>query len=303
MPQPDAKFNVPERHPAWPLFNKLMSNEGVEPARIKKAWKYITDGLMQEEALIKSGKDSKSKDRDSSNMWFNEHYMLLAAYLTKELDVRENTTLALWTGGYHISKHAQGQGHTTLENTIAGGVLQTLNEQGDDKRTSALTSEWAFQAPLWNAISRVFVQNVTNIVHVYMGTWDDNSVLMRAEIPTLEAIQSAFENYNAAHPGSSKNLTIVYHPIHCDNSGAFCEIGPKGTLLRPRQQANPPFTSRPAAVGALVKFLQGLMGKGQENRAAREVTRRLQGIPDVEAAFSRRLELPPGVRREVAVRS
>lgn len=112
----------------------------------------------------------------------NEYYMEFADELAEYLVVESGKQLALWSGGRDLSDIAYNQYQKCpLEQTVLGHFL--------DKQP--IVNEWKCEAPLWNIISRTFVKKYAEKAenkhaHVFMRTIENQSVLLRQEIPMLE---------------------------------------------------------------------------------------------------------------------
>lgn len=148
--------------------------------------------------------------------------------------------LALWSGGFDMSMIAQNLGHCTLEKTTLGALLDATE----------ITSLWNLEAKLWNAISRTFVNSYTGTVaHIYFRTVDEASVLLRQEVPAL----------NAKFPG----IHIFWHPIYYNRLTAkdvyikYSEVGRNGEAVN-IEFTNRGFDDKDFAVKALQEKLHAL---------------------------------------------
>lgn len=105
----------------------------------------------------------------------NPYYPQIAERFKSALVVRQGERLALWSGGYDVSMYAQDRGFNTLEVTRAGKVYDQLK----------LFKNFSPLGELWNQISREFVVHAQAEVHVFLRSFDQSSVLMREELPTI----------------------------------------------------------------------------------------------------------------------
>jgi hypothetical protein len=105
----------------------------------------------------------------------NPYYPRIAERFKSALVVRQGERLALWSGGYDVSMYAQDRGFNTLEVTRAGKVYDQLK----------LFKNFSPLGELWNQISREFVVHAQAEVHVFLRSFDQSSVLMREELPTV----------------------------------------------------------------------------------------------------------------------
>jgi hypothetical protein len=215
-------------HPEWPKFSRLMRESGVGPLKINQAWGLLMTGLATQENL-----NAQGRKRDT-----NPHYEQLASLLEPELAIKPGTSLALWAGGFGVSIYAQqkersyarGKRHTTLESTTFGKVLNALE----------LHVDWGLQGPLWNAISRAFVKNPSCDVHIYLRTYDPNSVLIREEVPGLRRLEAMMKG----------KLRMHWHALYTDEKDRTWEIT-RDLQLVPEAD----FPNRDLCAAALVKFL------------------------------------------------
>ncbi|MFE7659342.1 hypothetical protein [Streptomyces celluloflavus] len=190
-------------HPEWPVFQNLMKAGGFPSDVIDSAWQLLLGGvgeqdrLNQESADPSLGPDERRAHR-ASNSWYRELVNLVGDHL------RISTpTMALWSGGFDVSVYAHAKGHTSLEFTRLGKVVDQLE----------LHADWKLQAPLWNVLSRAFVERATGPVHVFLRAYNPDSVLIAQEIPQLRIIQ----RLNPA-------VTLRWHPLYTTPDGAIKEI-------------------------------------------------------------------------------
>ncbi len=196
----DSKRTDYHNHPSYDTFMKALQGECSEE-QAKKLWKLLLEGLREQYNNKKSSK-------------LNE----FAAEAGKcGLLSTGKEHIALWTGGFDMSRIAQELGYCTLEKTTIGSILNT----------TPLTSLWECEAKLWNELSRVFVQTYDgNEAHIYFRIMDTNSVLERQEVPMIKLKQ---------------NTIIHWHPIYCTNPltsivlHKYSEVGIDGNAINIEQ--------------------------------------------------------------------
>lgn len=149
----------------------------------------------------------------------------------------EGEELALWCGGFDMSKIARELGHCTLEKTIIGEALDTI----------PITSLWGCECKMWNELSKKFVESYQgNRVHIYFRIMDETSVLERQEVPQL--IRQGCE-------------VIKWHPIYYNGSIAqgltsrYSEVGINGQAINITEK-NVGFSSQKEAGIALQEKLK-----------------------------------------------
>jgi hypothetical protein len=127
--------------------------------------------------------------------------------------------MALWSGGYDVSEYARKRkGYTTLESTLLGGVFDTLE----------LYSDWKCIGPLWNAISRKFVEGGHGIIHVFIRVHAPDSVLYLKEIPAIERNIGD----EAGLPDELKVTGVLWHALFADGAWhGLKEIDNQGRLV------------------------------------------------------------------------
>ncbi|MDC0709465.1 hypothetical protein POL68_13420 [Stigmatella sp. ncwal1] len=186
-----------QSHPEYPAFKQSFQSLGMSEPQIQKTWDQTLKGVMHQQRL-----------RDSGQHGPNPHFEQVAQNVAPHLKIEQgHGPLALWSGGYDVSKHAQMNGHTTLESTPAGRVFSGLELY---KNPKAVT-------PLWNHLSEKFVQqNPTGEAHVFMRTHDPRSTLYQQEVPNLKA--------------QDPNRQVTWHPVHTDSTGKLQGIQPDLTL-------------------------------------------------------------------------
>lgn len=216
-------------HPEWPKFAQLMHASGVDVLKANWAWRLLMDGLAAQRSL-----NAQNRKRDT-----NPHYEELARLIEPELAVKPGTSLALWAGGIAVSEYAQqkqakyarGKRHTTLESTTFGKVIMALE----------LHENWGLQGPLWNVISRAFVKNPGCDVHIYMRTFDPESVLIREEVPGLRKLQAL----------TAGKLRLHWHALYTDETDHTWEITKDLRLVEEAE-----FPNRDLCAAVLVNFLR-----------------------------------------------
>lgn len=163
-------------HPSYERYKAQLVEAGKAPAVIQTSWELLIEGFR---ALFKSPEHQKSEAEDRSFFLDFSEYVGEQGFLDTN-----GKPLALWSGGFDMSRIAQRMGYCTLEATVIGKVLDS----------TALTSLWNLESKLWNEISREFVERYikkyedkkqTPIVHVYFQTVDMKSVLERQELKQL----------------------------------------------------------------------------------------------------------------------
>ncbi|MFD8612172.1 hypothetical protein [Streptomyces sp. NPDC059631] len=190
-------------HPEWPVFRGLMTAGGFPPDVVESAWQLLLGGVAEQERLNTGSADpsldpAERRAYRASNTWYRELVDLVGDHL------RITTpTMALWSGGFDVSVYAQSKGHTSLEFTRLGKVVDQLE----------LHADWKLQAPLWNVLSRAFVERATGPVHVFLRAYSPDSVLIAQEIPQLRVIQKV----NPA-------VTVLWHPLYTTADGRIREI-------------------------------------------------------------------------------
>lgn len=222
----DSVRNVME-HPSCPGFIQALKNAQISNEDAEKLWRILIAAYRKQYEALKNPQSAVA-----AVPAFQE-FARIAGEGTL-LDTG-NEELALWTGGYEMSLLAQKLGYCTLEKTIIGKILDTTK----------ITSLWNVESKLWNEISREFVDRYTKkVVHIYFRTLDELSVLLRQEVPQLEA----------------KKTVIHWHPIY--NNGltggvlnACSEVGLDGRAIN-IEARNQGFTDVKKAGDALQEMLR-----------------------------------------------
>jgi hypothetical protein len=216
-------------HPEWAVFQKMMKAGGFPADVIESAWQLLLGGIAEQAVLNQKSSDPSIDSAErrkirASNTWFRELVNLVGEHL------RITTpTLALWSGGFDVSVYAHGKGHTSLEFTRLGKVVDQLE----------LHADWKLQAPLWNVLSTAFVERATGPVHVFLRAYNPDSVLIAQEIPQLRMIQ----RLNPA-------VTLMWHPLYTTPDGKIKEISERLELTD-----NAEYKSRDKCVAVMYHYL------------------------------------------------
>ncbi|MFE7596106.1 hypothetical protein [Streptomyces sp. NPDC057494] len=192
----------PTLHGEWGDFCDTMAQAGFPEGVTNDAWQLILGGIaeqgqLNDEAMAKYT-GQKQRDHRASNTWYQELVQLIGDYLKIE-----TPTLALWSGGREVSDYALAKGHTPLEATPFGGVVDKLT----------LTSDWMLKTPMWNVLSRAFVNRARGPVHIFLRTYDPNSVLIAQEVPQLRVVM-------ALNPA----VKLIWHPVYAAADGKLMEV-------------------------------------------------------------------------------
>jgi hypothetical protein len=176
---------TPSNHPEWTIFNQEMKKYVAKESTIENLWSLLIHGIDLQVQMNKAG---KKKDE-------NHYYSTFTQLLAEGglLQRMPNEELALWSGGFELSIYAQSHHYTTLEKTRAGKILDIL----------LLYPTWEPLGPLWNTLSKIFVENAQNTTtHVFFRVHDPKSVLERQELKQIRQLAC-----------SPELRTIVFHPI------------------------------------------------------------------------------------------
>ncbi|MDT0567207.1 DUF4157 domain-containing protein [Streptomyces sp. DSM 3412] len=221
-----------QEHPEWAVFQKMMQQGGFPADVTESAWQLLLGGVLEQEELNRQSSDDSIDPAErrkvrASNTWYRELVNLVGDHL------RITTpTLALWSGGFDVSVYAHGKGHTSLEFTRLGKVVDQLE----------LHANWKLQAPLWNVLSTAFVERATGPVHVFLRAYNPESVLIAQEIPQLRMIQ----RLNPA-------VTLTWHPLYTTPDGKIREITEDLQLTD-----NAEYQSRDKCVSVMYRYLMRL---------------------------------------------
>ncbi|WNG33690.1 hypothetical protein F0U61_08640 [Archangium violaceum] len=224
-------LNSPLSHPDAPEFQKAFTALGMSEAKTAEVWGDILHGVKRQEQIRADVKESRTSPYTSDKPkpdTSNPHYEKVAHEMGPYLRIEDGQRpLALWSGGYDVSKYAQLNGYTTLESTPAGRALSGLEIYKDPKAVT----------PMWNHLSEEFVrQNPQGEAHAFMRTHDPKSVLYRQELQTIEQY--------------SPNRPVVFHPLVGDKLQDLQGVQPNKTL-----GPNSAYTSEAEARKALKDYL------------------------------------------------
>lgn len=248
-----------EQHPEWPVFQSLMQTAQCTAAETETAWQLILGGLREQSDLNQQSADPSLSKEDAgklraSNTWFKE----LVAFLGHKLKIGQGS-MALWSGGFDTSKYANSKGHTPLEFSPLGAVVDQLEMHAD----------WRLQGKLWNALSVAYVNHATGPVHVFMRAYDPSSVLVKQEIPQLRKLQKL-----------NPNVKLVWHPLYTTPDGKIHEITQDLRLT-----ADAPYASRDRCVAAMYTYLLRMHddSNDQASHAYKDMTDRLAANVNAKA--------------------
>ncbi|MFF1510050.1 hypothetical protein [Streptomyces sp. NPDC058326] len=193
----------PTGHGEWGTFRDTMAQAGFPNDVTDAAWQLILGGIaeqgqLNDEAMAEYADRQQQRDHRASNSWYQELVKLIGDYL--EIDT---PTLALWSGGIEVSEYARAKGHTPLETTPFGGVVHNLT----------LTSDWMLKTPMWNVLSKAFVDRARGPVHIFLRSYNSDSVLIAQEVPQLRVVM-------ALNPA----VHLVWHPVYTTADGRLMEI-------------------------------------------------------------------------------
>ncbi|WP_426362388.1 hypothetical protein [Streptomyces sp. E-08] len=193
----------PTAHGEWGTFRDMMAQAGFPDGVTDDAWQLILGGIaeqgqLNDEAMATYAGRQDQRDHRASNTWYQDLVKLIGDYL--KIDT---PTLALWSGGREVSDYALARGHTPLEATPFGGVVDKL----------ALTSDWMLKTPMWNVLSKAFVNRARGPVHIYLRTYNPDSVLISQEVPQLRVVM-------ALNPA----VRLIWHPVYAAADGTLREV-------------------------------------------------------------------------------
>ncbi|WP_049566765.1 hypothetical protein [Streptomyces sp. SBT349] len=209
QPQPGVREEArrhaadPTVHGEWGTFRDMMARVGFPDDVTDAAWQLVLGGIaeqgqLNDEAMATFSERQEQRDHRASNSWYQELVKLIGDYL--EIDT---PTLALWSGGRELSDYARAKGHTPLEATPFGGVIDALT----------LTSDWMLKTPMWNVLSKAFVDRARGPVHIFLRSYNPDSVLIAQEVPQLRVVM-------ALHPA----VRLVWHPVYAAADGTLMEV-------------------------------------------------------------------------------
>ncbi|MGW2478850.1 hypothetical protein ACWCWQ_03305 [Streptomyces sp. NPDC001571] len=138
--------------------------------------------------------------------------------------------MALWSGGIDTSVYARSKGHTPLEATPFGGVVDKLR----------LTEDWKLKTPMWNVLSKAFVNRARGPVHIFLRAYNPDSVLIAQEVPQLRVVM-------ALNPA----VKLIWHPVYTAPDGKLREVT-KGLELA----ADASYSKRDECVQVLYDYLR-----------------------------------------------
>jgi hypothetical protein len=196
-PGPEAPQTIPDdpaAHPEWPDFRRALG-EHLPEFEIEWVWRLMLQGIRAQAGGKRAAADAS--------------FWAAAEGLRSLLGVSPGRKMALWTGGFDVSRYAERKKFSTLEGTTAGRVLDSLE----------LYKDWAIIGILWNHLSRVFVQGAQGEVHVFMRVHDPRSVLLTEEIPGLKALDEM------------TGITIRWHALFGQRLEEIREIDARGKLV------------------------------------------------------------------------
>ncbi|MFE7530178.1 hypothetical protein ACFU7Y_31335 [Kitasatospora sp. NPDC057542] len=220
----------PTAHGEWGTFRDDMARAGFSADVTEIAWQLVLGGIaeqgqLNDEATARFTERQDQRDHRASNSWYQELVKVVGDYL--EIDT---PTLALWSGGREVSDYALAKGHTPLESTAFGGVVDKLT----------LTSDWKLKTPMWNVLSKAFVSRARGPVHIFLRAYDPDSVLIAQEVPQLRVVM-------ALDPA----VRLVWHPVYAAADGRLTEITRD---LEPASDA--PCSTRDGCVRILYDYLR-----------------------------------------------
>ncbi|MFJ7907198.1 hypothetical protein [Kitasatospora sp. NPDC096204] len=193
----------PVSHGEWGTFREDMARAGFSRDVTEIAWQLVLGGIaeqgqLNDEAMAGFTERQAQRDHRASNSWYQELVRVVGDHL--EIDT---PTLALWSGGRELSDYARGKGHTPLEATAFGGVVDRLT----------LTPDWMLKTPMWNVLSKAFVSRARGPVHIFLRAYDPDSVLIAQEVPQLRVVM-------ALDPA----VRLVWHPVYATDDGSLMEV-------------------------------------------------------------------------------
>lgn len=197
-----------KKHPEWPKFQASFRTKNIPEERVLLIWTKTLAGIKLQKEMNETGQRYE----------LNRHFADVADAMKNELRILAGQNLALWSGGYDVSEYARKNKRcTTLESTVLGGAFDALE----------LYSDWKCIGPLWNTISRKFVEQGYGFVHVFQRVNAPDSVLYRQEIPML--VQ------NMSNPGLPEELKVrgmFWHALFGDGVWSnLKEIDEQGELV------------------------------------------------------------------------
>ncbi|MCF3120300.1 hypothetical protein IPZ68_11385 [Streptomyces arenae] len=237
----------PTEHPEWGPYQELTRAAGIPQDDADAAWQLLLGGVdaqgaLNAEAMARTNVRQEQRDLRASNTWYQEFVRLMSDHL--EIGT---PTMALWSGGVETSDYAHAKGHTPLERTRIGGVLNVLK----------LHPDWPLKTPMWNVLSKAFVARATGPVHIFLRSYLPESVLISQEIPQLREVMRL-----------NPNVKLVWHPVYTTPDGRLREIGEDFRLVD-----NAEYQTRDTCVAVLLDYLRKFHDEDNP-----EATRAYQGM-------------------------
>lgn len=219
----------PAGHPEWPLFHRLMLEGGFSENVVQNLWQLLVGGLLEQEKInLKSPDPSLTRTQKrvlrAGNDWYQQAIQML-----RENKGFATSKMALWSGGLDVCKYAESKGYTPMEFTRAGKVFNQLEYHKD----------WVLQGPLWNALSKFYVEQANGPVHIFLRSYNPDSVLIGQEVPELHMLQRI-----------NPDVQLLWHPLYTTEKGEIKEVSPQRKLV-----ADATYTSRDKCVAVLYDFL------------------------------------------------
>ncbi|MFB6892304.1 hypothetical protein ACFCX4_23670 [Kitasatospora sp. NPDC056327] len=246
----------PTGHGEWSSFRDMMAEAGFPDDIADTAWQLVLGGIaeqgrLNDEAMATYTDRQEQRDHRASNTWFQELVELVGDHL--EID---KPTLALWSGGREVSDYARDKGHTPLEATRFGSVIDKL----------MLTPDWSLKTPLWNVLSKAFVDRARGLVHIFLRTYNPDSVLIAQEVPQLRVVMTL-----------NSEVELVWHPVYAEADGTLMEIGERLELV-----SDASYGSRDRSVQVLYDYLRLVHDPAnlQSERAFASMSTRLAAAAD-----------------------
>ncbi|MEU3779026.1 hypothetical protein [Streptomyces sp900129855] len=235
----------PVEHPEWPQFQVLMRRAGFDRDTVEAVWQLLMGGIRQQEELQTSLVDrhltrSQRRSQRSGNDWYRAVVDMVGDHLRIP-----TPTMGLWSGGLDVNDYATAKGHTTLEHSNLGRVINSLR----------LHPDFSLIGPLWNLLSVAFVQRATGPVHIFLRAHDPDSVLQDQEIPQLRKMQEMGEQAGRA-------ITLVWHPLYTTADGTIREVSRDLRLVD-----DAPYAQRDLCVAALYSYLLRMHDPGNPHSA------------------------------------
>lgn len=191
------------QHPEEAMFLHMMTRLGVNNDDAMQIWLTLLEGFQIQDFLneaatidVVGGQYFTNNDIRQDN----ELFIQVAQAVRPLLNV--GNLVGLWSGGFDLSQYAQSIGCITLEESPFGFILDSLY----------LTNSWGRLGPLWNIISKEFVDVAIGQgaeFHIFLRTYDIGSVLIRQEVQQIRLF--------------GPNLNIFWHPI-VELDGTYFEL-------------------------------------------------------------------------------